>query len=345
MLKVNFVKSCNKRKMEKVYSFNSELFKITGVQKVVMDVHHAVRDDYDAKIVGTVPFEKLHKDLKIGKNEYVKLRSPFMFKNSIVIVHERKFLMLFWLLNKIFFQNIKIVYIHHNMLFGHKLTTKLPEHIVAISDAGIKNLTEYFGVPRGHITKIYNCVRDIHPERHSVPSAGKITLLLPARINDVKQQVEIVKHLKDKLKHNIRILFAGTGPNYDKLKKAVEGDARFECLGYRSDIYDLLAKSDYMLLFSQHEGLPISLIEADMMGTPVVCNNVGGNAEIVHNLENGFVVNDWNALADCLNSLVNIDKEKYLLMSKKGREIYQEHFTYEVFKQHYLKLLSTLQNE
>lgn len=93
-----------------------------------------------------------------------------MFKNSIVIVHERKFLMLFWLLNKIFFQNIKIVYIHHNMLFGHKLTTKLPEHIVAISDEGIKNLTEYFGVPRGHITKIYNCVRDIHPERHSVPS-------------------------------------------------------------------------------------------------------------------------------------------------------------------------------
>jgi hypothetical protein len=42
--------------MKKVYSFNSELFKITGVQKVVMDVHNAIKDDYNAKIVGTVPF-------------------------------------------------------------------------------------------------------------------------------------------------------------------------------------------------------------------------------------------------------------------------------------------------
>lgn len=326
----------------KVYSFNSELFKITGVQKVVMDVHHAVRDDYDAKIVGTVPFEKLHKDLKIGKNEYVKLRSPFMFKNSIVIVHERKFLMLFWLLNKIFFQNIKIVYIHHNMLFGHKLTTKLPEHIVAISDAGIKNLTEYFGVPRGHIKKIYNCVRDIHPERHSVPSAGKITLLLPARINDVKQQVEIVKHLKDKLRHNIRILFAGTGPNFEKLKKAVEGDARFECLGYRSDIYDLLAKSDYMLLFSQHEGLPITLIEADMMGTPVICNDVGGNTEIVHDGKNGFIVNSWDDLIDCLNNLPQVDEKTYKKMSACGREIYEQYYTFDIFKKSYLNLLESL---
>lgn len=329
-------------KKRKVYSFNSELFKITGVQKVVMDVHHAVKDDYDAKIVGTIPFEKLHKDLDIRRNEYVKLLNPLIFRNSIVIVHERKFLILFWLLNKLFFQNIKIVYIHHNMLFGHKLTTKLPEHIVAISDAGIKNLTEYFGVPRGHITKIYNCVRDIHPEPHSVPSAGKITLLLPARINDVKQQVEIVKHLKDKLSHDIKILFAGVGPNYDELQKLCEGDERFECLGFRSDVYDLLHKCDYMLLYSKVEGLPITLIEADMMGTPVVCNDVGGNTEIVHDGENGFIVNTWDELVNQLNSLTNISQDDYKRMSEHGRQKYEQNFTFEKFKANYLRLLSTL---
>ena len=329
----------------KVYSFNSELFKITGVQKVVMDVHHAVRDDYDAKIVGTVPYKKVHKDLQIERDEYVRLRSPFIFRNSIVIVHERKFLIFFWLLNTFLFQHIKIVYIHHNMLFGHRLLTVMPKNIVAISDEGIRNLTDYFFVPEKHITKIYNCVVDIHPQPHAAPSGDKVKLLLPARINAQKQQLQIVEHLKETLSHQVTIYFAGIGPDMDKLRDMIEGDDRFVSLGFRSDIYKLLYEMDYMLLFSAHEGLPISLIEADMMGTPVVCNNVGGNAEIVHNLENGFVINDWNALADCLNSLVNIDKEKYLLMSKKGREIYQEHFTYEVFKQHYLKLLSTLQNE
>lgn len=329
-------------KKRKVYSFNSELFKITGVQKVVMDVHNAIKDDYDAKIVGTVPFEKLHKDLKISRDEYVKLQSPFMFKNSIAIVHERKFLMMFWLLNKLFFQNIKIVYIHHNMLFGHKLTTKLPEHIVAISDAGIKNLTEYFGVPREHITKIFNCVRDIKPASHDIPAGNKITLLLPARINDVKQQIEIVKHLKGKLNNNVKILFAGVGPNYEALKKECEGDERFECLGFRSDVYNLLHKCDYMLLYSIVEGLPITLIEADMMGTPVVCNNVGGNAEIVHDGENGFIVNTWDDLASRLNSLPNISSDEYKHMSKRGRQIYEENFTFDKFKANYLKLLATL---
>ena len=77
---------------KKVYSFNSELFKVTGVQKVLMDVHHAIMREYDAKIVGTVPYDKLHKDLGIHQDEYLKINNPFMFRNSIVILHERKFL-------------------------------------------------------------------------------------------------------------------------------------------------------------------------------------------------------------------------------------------------------------
>ena len=90
--------------MRKVYSFNSELFKVTGVQKVLMDVHHAIMGEYDAKIVGTVSYDKLHKDLDIQQDEYVKIKNPFMFRNSIVILHERKFLAFFWLLNRVFFR-------------------------------------------------------------------------------------------------------------------------------------------------------------------------------------------------------------------------------------------------
>lgn len=329
-------------KKKKIYSFNSELYKVTGVQKVVMDVHHAVCEEYEAKIVGTVPFEKLHKDLQIKEDEYVRMKSPFMFRGSIVIVHERKYLMMFWLLNKFLFQHITIVYIHHNMLYGHKLTTKLPRHIVAISDAGIKNLTEYFKVPIEHITKIYNCVRDIHPEEHPLPTGDKITLLLPARINDMKQQVEIVKHLKDKLSHNIKILFAGVGPNYEALKKECEGDNRFVPLGFRSDVYALLHKCDYMLLYSIVEGLPITLIEADMMGTPVVCNDVGGNTEIVHDGENGFIVNTWDELAERLNSLPAVKNDEYKRMSQRGREIYEHNFTFDKFKENYLRMIRAI---
>lgn len=326
----------------KVFSVNSELYKITGVEKVMMDIHHAIKKEYNAKIVGSLPYNKIHKDHGIEKDEYIKFWNPFIFYNSIVIVHERKLLILFWLLNHVFFQHIKILYIHHSLLYGAKRLTVMPKHIIAISDAGIDNLVNYFNVPREHITKIYNCVRDIEPPPHPYNNTKNVFVVLPARINSIKRQIEIVKNLKNRLSKQIRILFVGDGPLYNELFKLVKNDSQFECLGYRSDIYDILLQHDYMLLFSHHEGLPITLIEADMLGVPVICNDVGGNTEIVHDGENGFIVNDWDSLADCLNHLPEISAEKYTAMSKAGRAIYEKNFTFEIFKHNYLKLLSQL---
>lgn len=328
----------------KVYSFNSELFKVTGVQKVLMDVHHAVMEEYEAKIVGTIPFDKVHKDLDIRQGEYVMFKNPFMFRNSIVILHERKFLAFFWLLNRVFFQNIKLVYIHHNVFSDHRRMSIMPKTVVGISDEGVRNLHEFFGVPMAHIHKIYNCVKDIHPKPHKVYVGGVVKILYPARINGQKRQLEVVGHLKGKLNDQVKILFAGTGPCYEQLKSSVEGDEHFECLGYRSDIYHLLQECDYMMLFSGHEGLSISLIEADMMGTPVICSNVGGNSEVVKNTLNGFVIDksDWKGLCDCLNTLSNMSKDNYIKLVSEGRKLYEQHFTFSKFKEKYLSLLKNL---
>lgn len=328
----------------KVYSFNSELFKVTGVQKVLMDVHHAVMDEYDAKIVGTVPFEKVHKDLDIHKEKYVKFCNPFMFRNSIVILHERKFLAFFWLLNHVFFQNIKLVYIHHNVFSNHRRMSVMPNTVVAISDEGVRNLYEFFDVPMENIHKIYNCVRDIHPKPHKVYDGGVVKILYPARINGQKRQLEVIEHLKGKLSDKVKILFAGTGPNLEALKEATKGDGHFECLGYRSDIYDLLQECDYMMLFSGHEGLPISLIEADMIGIPIICSNVGGNGEIVKNDISGYVLDkgDWEGLHSLINSLSEQPTLKYKEMCTTARKIFVQYFDFDKFKTKYLNLLNSL---
>lgn len=328
----------------KVYSFNSELFKVTGVQKVLMDVHHAVMEEYDAKIVSTIPFDKVHKDLDINKEEYVRFTNPFMFRNSIVILHERKFLAFFWLLNHVLLQNIKLVYIHHNVFSDHRRMSIMPKTVVAISDEGVKNLHEFFDVPLVNIHKIYNCVKDVHPKPHKVYESGVVKILYPARINGQKRQLEVVGHLKGKLKDLVKIFFAGTGPDFEKLKELTKEDFHFECLGYRSDIYHLLEEFDYMMLFSGHEGLPITLIESTMMGCPVICNDVGGNAEIVSDGENGFVFgkDDWDGLVKKLNSLELISKAQYASMAESSRKIYEDKFTFDKFQKEYCGLLDSI---
>lgn len=330
--------------MKTIFSINTQLYKLTGVEKVLMDVHHALKDTYDCKIVGTIDYDKVRPDHHINKKEYIKWSNPFMFRKSIVIVHERKLLPWLWLLNHLLFQQIKIVYVHHSLLFGQKLLSRMPKNVVAIADKGIDNLHNYFGVPLENITKIHNCVEDVKPEPHKIYNGGNVTLLYPARINDIKRQLEIVQKLKGKLNPNVRILFAGDGPHYELLKELIGSDNNFEALGYRNDIHDLLQKCDYMMLFSDHEGLPITLIEATMCGTPVVCNNVGGNTEIVEDGKGGFVLekDDWDGLITLLNSLPDVTSEKYKAMSECGRKMYESQFTFEKFRKQYIELIQRL---
>lgn len=308
-----------------------------------MDIHHAIQSKYDTKIVGTIPFKKVNSNHNINENEYIQWKyNPFFFFNSIVFIHERKFLLLFWILNHLLFQKIKIIYVHHNIFHNHRFLSVMPDTIISISNRSTENLIKFFNAPAKNIHLIHNCVSDINPKPHRKRNSERITLLLPARINDQKRQLEIYQNLKSKLDSRITIKFAGDGPFLEQLKTLVKNDTQFECLGFRSDVIDLLQQCDYILLFSKTEGLSITLIEATMCGVPIITNDVGGNLEIARRGKNAFIANDWNELVNVLNQLPNQNDSDYFQMCKNSREIYEKNFTFDKFKQQYLKILENL---
>ncbi len=325
-----------------VFSLNSQLYKVTGVEKVMLDIHQAVCQRYNAKIVGTIPYNKINQNHPIPKEDYIRLLNPFIFYKSIVIVHERKFLPLLWLLNHLFFQHIKIIYIHHNLFYNNIKATILPKTIVAIADAGIKNLIEIFNAPRKDIHKIPNCVKDKYVKPHRLIQNSNISILLPGRINDQKQQIEIVKHLQDKIDKRITIMFAGDGPSLKELESLCSNNPQFKVLGFRDDIYSLINHCDFVMLFSKHEGLPITLIEATMLGVPIICNDVGGNGEICKDNYNGFVAKDWHELINIINRLPLITELEYKRLCSNSRTKYTENFTFDIFKDKYLNLFSNI---
>lgn len=331
---------------KKVFQFNTELYKVTGIQRVLLDIHEALRDDFDAKIVGNIPYGEVNGNLSISEGDYLRLRNPFMFRNSVVIIHERRLLPLMWLLGHIPGLNLKCVYVHHSELYGNKRLSLFPKNIVAISDAGIRNLTDYFGVPRANITKIHNCVRETSPcePRTKKFDPDNITILYPARINSVKRQIEIVNHLKGKLDPRVKILFAGTGPQYEDLKSQCEGLTQFQVLGFRDDIPLLMSNSDFVMLFSSQEGLPISLIEGAIFSLPLICNNVGGNYEIAQDGRNLVKITNWNQLILTLNTLPLMSEREYNSLSQSSRDIYIGNFTFDIFKTKYTRLIE-LMNE
>lgn len=73
-------------------------------------------------------------------------------------------------------------------------------------------------------------------------------------------------------------------------------------LGFRSDLPELYADLDSVVLCSRNEGLPVTLIEALAAARPVVATNVGAVSDLVDDGRTGRVVpsGDASALADAI---------------------------------------------
>jgi glycosyltransferase involved in cell wall biosynthesis len=102
----------------------------------------------------------------------------------------------------------------------------------------------------------------------------------------------------------VRFFAAGQGPLEAEIRElhAQSGlGGRFTLLGYREDATLLIAGADLFVLASDHEGLPVTVMEALTLGVPVVATAVGGLPEVVTG-ENGILVapGDPQALADAI---------------------------------------------
>jgi glycosyltransferase involved in cell wall biosynthesis len=120
----------------------------------------------------------------------------------------------------------------------------------------------------------------------------------------------------------LRFAAAGEGPERPALERLIRElglEGRFELLGARADVAELMQQASALGNSSIFEGLPVSLIEAAMSGLPIVATNVGGNAEVVLDGETGFVVPPGRAdlLADRLIELLS-DEPRYVRFSESA---------------------------
>ena len=60
-------------------------------------------------------------------------------------------------------------------------------------------------------------------------------------------------------------------------------------LGWRADVETVYAAADLIVLTSDNEGMPVSLIEAALAGVPAVSTNVGSVAEVVQHNATGLL--------------------------------------------------------
>ena len=85
-------------------------------------------------------------------------------------------------------------------------------------------------------------------------------------------------------------------------------------MGTREDAARLVAGLNVYTLLSDHEGLPLTVIEAMLAGVPVVASNVGGLGEMVKHGETGYLVDSSDA-----DSAVSFIDELVMFPAARGR--------------------------
>ena len=215
------------------------------------------------------------------------------FKRSLVVIAE-KFLALFT---------------HQILAVGDKVRQDLLQ-------AGIGSKSKFGLMPPGLTIGIL-------PDRQD----SRTALALPVdslqcafigRVTQIKRPDRFLDVVNEIKKRGIELDFfiAGDGELLEMCRERIKKEGLpVTILGWQSDIERVLLAADIVVLTSDNEGTPLSLIQAGMAGLPVVTTNVGSVPEVVLDGSTGIVTGlDIQEVAEALEKLVN-DK---VLRSKLG---------------------------
>ena len=104
---------------------------------------------------------------------------------------------------------------------------------------------------------------------------------------------------------NATFVVVGNGPLREQTLRDASSLNNVIFLNWHDDVSLVLSALDVVVLTSDNEGVPLSLIEAASAGVPVVSTDVGSVREIVEHGTTGFVVKDERALAEAVSRLVD----------------------------------------
>jgi glycosyltransferase involved in cell wall biosynthesis len=154
-----------------------------------------------------------------------------------------------------------------------------------------------------------------------LPADGPVVTLV-ARLTSIKRPERFVAVAEALAARHPAATFVicGEGDLLGALREqAAPLGARVRFLGWRADVETVYAATDVVVLTSDNEGMPVSLIEAAMCGVPAVTTDVGSAAEVVLHEQTGLLVPvSVPALVDAVDQLLTDDALRARLAAAGG---------------------------
>ncbi|WP_420398275.1 glycosyltransferase family 4 protein [Nioella sp.] len=181
--------------------------------------------------------------------------------------------------------------------------------------------------------KIIHC--GVEPDRYAPGARDGTRLMFVGRLAAVKGVPVLLEALAKarEVQPDLTLTLVGDGPDRVALEtqaKAMNLVGAVTFAGYKSqsEVAELLASHDALVLPSFAEGVPVVLMEAMAARMPAIATAVGGVSELVEDGKTGCLVapGDSDALCAAILSLMS-DAEKRADMGDAGRAKIEAHFT------------------
>jgi glycosyltransferase involved in cell wall biosynthesis len=194
-------------------------------------------------------------------------------------------------------------------------------------------------IPNGVETWQRSDVVPVFPDWSDGPIVGMIARLAPEKGGDVllRAAPAVLAGFPD-----ARFVLVGDGPcrpAWESLARQLGISERAIFTGTRSDVRNIYARLDVVVLPSFNEGLPMCLLEAMSAGRPVIATPVGAVVKLVIPGETGLLVptGDADELAKAIQRLLG-DREEARRLGENARAHVEAGFTAGIMTRRYLNL-------
>jgi glycosyltransferase involved in cell wall biosynthesis len=161
-------------------------------------------------------------------------------------------------------------------------TDLLKKRIGRVSAFGIMPPGISLGIPQNKSEA--RVALGLEPNDLYVAFIGRVT-----KIKRPDRFLDVVSRLKDS-HPNLKYFVAGQGDLFEYTSNRVKQESLpVSLLGWQTNIELVLSASDIVVLTSDNEGTPISLIQAGMFGIPVVTTDVGAVHDVVLQGKTGLI--------------------------------------------------------
>ena len=315
-----------------------------GAERALINIINTIKDYFEIDLVlikktgillNDIPKEVTIKEIRKNIFDYVLFRYiPFFRRRKIRKLTNKKYDVAVafmegractWL-SDMKGSVFKIAWIHNDVnKFDIGITENeirksynLVDKIVVVSKQSKDSFCNKYDINPSNVEVVYNLIDEdkiLNNSKLINVKKNKFTFINVSRMRKQKRHdrlLKAVKVLKDE-GYDFELWLIGDGPLEDDIKKLVyelKIEDFVKLLGLKENPFPYIKAADYFVMSSDHEGYPLSLLEALLLKTPVISTDVSGAREILQDKYGIVCDTSLDALIDSMRSVLNKRNKK-----------------------------------